>query len=471
MKHGVIILIFLFLIINKIVFCQTTLPEFIKLAFEKSYPSQIFNNQLQIAKLNYESFKLNNKPSLLFNGNAPVFNKDNFEVRQPDGTIKYLRRSQNSSNIGFSFTQSITATGGSVSLNTDLYRFDDFIAKSQLYNGTPVFIRLNQPLFAYNKLKWDKQIEPIKLREADLTLAISKHQLAYDVRRFFFDVIDAQVEKQLAASNFRNTNSNLAIEKRRLQLGISTEDKVLLLEIQKLNLLQQMETAVLRVQQNLLLLRSFINNTDTSSRQLKLPEQLTELILDNEKIILDAKQNLPFYLSTERKKLEAESNIAKIEAQSKQINLTASYGLNKAADNIPGIYRNPNDQQRFSISFSIPIADWGRRKNNLETERLQQKDVELNLKNEESKFITELSNLLAQIPILQNNISKSLVLDSLSKKRFEITNRLYQLDKASLLEVQVAQTEKDNAIRNYITAIRQYWEAYYLLKAKTGIDY
>ena len=86
-------------------------------------------------------------------------------------------------------------------------------------------------------------------------------------------------------------------------------------------------------------------------------------------------------------------------------------------------------------------------------------------------MLEEIASLINELPVLKNNIGQSLALDTLSQKRFLITTRLYQSGKASLLELQAAQTEKDNAKRNYIAALRKFWESYYLLKARTLIDF
>ena len=86
-------------------------------------------------------------------------------------------------------------------------------------------------------------------------------------------------------------------------------------------------------------------------------------------------------------------------------------------------------------------------------------------------MINEISNLVIELPLLKKNVAKSLHIDSLSQRRFNITNRLFQAGKVSLLELQAAQTEKNNATRNYIIALRLFWESYYLLKMKTGSNF
>ena len=85
--------------------------------------------------------------------------------------------------------------------------------------------------------------------------------------------------------------------------------------------------------------------------------------------------------------------------------------------------------------------------------------------------MTEITNLVNELPVLKNNAQQLLLLDTLSQKRFLITNRLFQSGKASLLELQVAQIEKDTARKNYIASLRKFWKSYFLLKTKTGIEF
>ncbi len=448
-----------------------TLTDIIIQAKENSLAFRSAGSEQKLAQLYYASFKAGLRPSLSFYGNVPVYNKDNYAVTQPDGSIKFLPRSQNYSNLGIGFSQPLPFSGGTVSVNTDLYRFDDFTAKTKQYNGTPVFIRLSQPLFNYNPFKWDKQIAPLKLLEAGQKYKAGLLQLEYEVCRLFFTIITAQVEEQLATTNFQNNTANLSIEKRRVQLGVSAEDKVLQLEMQQIQSQQQQSTSQFNIRNAFAELYTYINTGDTTVKQLQLPETLPVSLPPKETVIELAKQNLPQYIAFQRKRKEAESKTTEAKMQGKQIDLVASYGLNNAAADISTIYRNPQDQQRFSIGFNIPITGWGKRKNSIAIAKQQQEQTELNIKQEEGKLIVEITGLAEELPVLKNYVRQSLILDTLSQKRFAITTRLFQSGKVSLLELQAAQAAKDNAKREYIAALRRFWESYYSLKSKTGAGF
>lgn len=447
---------------------QHSLEECISLAYQHSFKAAYNKKELDIATLAYRQYRLSANPVISLGGNAPVYNKDNYGITQPDGTIKFLRRSQNYSNIVFGISQPLPFTGGTIALNTELYRFDDFVAKTKQYNGTPVFLQWQQPLFAYNRFKWDKLIEPLKWQEAKQTFTLQQNQLAYEICKAFFDVIDAQTDQQLADVNLSYSSVNLTQEKRKLQLGTSTEDKVMQLEIQLLNNDREKENATLTVQTAFARMKLIINSTDTSTYELQLPENLPQLSIHKEALLEEAKKQLPEYIGFQRKLLEARSKTAQVKAQNNQVNITASYGLTNSAATLSSVYQNPNDQQRFSIGFTVPLITWGKNKNSINTARLLEKQAELNNKSEEATIIAEIARIINEIPLLQKNILISKKIDTLTRKRFVIANRLFETGKISLLELQAAQTEKDNARRNYTRALRKFWENLYLLRLKTN---
>lgn len=460
--------IFFFFIICSFDLLSQNIENFISEAISNSYEIQLAKAELKIADFEFRNFQISLRPTLSVSGNVPVYNKDNFAITQPDGTIRFLRRSQNYSNVGFSISQPLPFTGGSISLNTDLYRYDDFVSKTKRYNGTPVFLQVQQPLFAYNSYKWDKIIEPLKLKEARQKLSLQINQLTYDVCKAYFDILDAQTNKDLAKKNQETISVNLDQEKRKMQIGTSTEDKVLQLEIQKLNSQREYEAAELVLQSAFNNMYLIINKQDTLCYQINIPEILPPLQLNKDQLFEETQKQLPIYLSFQRKLLEAKSNTALIKSKNNSINVTASYGLTNSALTIPSIYQNTNDQQRFSIGFSLPIISWGKKKNNISVARLQEKIIDINNKLDEAKLKAEINTLINELPLLKKTVLSNLRIDTLTEKRYIITNRLFQTGKASLLEIQASQSEKDYARRNYIQALRRFWESWYLLKLKTN---
>src|SRR5690349_14244487 len=108
----------------------------------------------------YRLYKSNFNPQLRLGGNLPSYYKQVSQIQQPDGTFNYslVQQTNNSLNIGLE--QPIQWTGGTISANTGLNYFHDFIAadsaRGQEWSGNVMNVRLTQPIFAYNQLRWDK---------------------------------------------------------------------------------------------------------------------------------------------------------------------------------------------------------------------------------------------------------------------------------------------------------------------------
>jgi outer membrane protein len=88
-----------------------------------------------------------------------------------------------------------------------------------LYNGVPYALGYSQPLFQFNALRWDKKIEPLKFNESKQVYIESQEQIAYTVSGYFFDLLLAQVNLQIAETNYTNTQKILKIAKLKFDLG------------------------------------------------------------------------------------------------------------------------------------------------------------------------------------------------------------------------------------------------------------
>jgi outer membrane protein len=447
------------------------LDKIIKIAQSQSPRYKLAQTQKEVKKYEYLSFRSNRKPQISIYGNAPVYGKQFTSVIQPDGSIQYLPVQQNTNNIGFSLSQALPFSGGQISLNTELNHFYNFQDKYSQYNGTPVFLQLNQPLFGYNDLKWQKEIEPLKFEESIREYIQEMESIAQQVIKLYFNVLDAQNNIAINEMNLANTNSNYEIEKQRVQLGTTTEDKLLQLQLQVLRNRQELEKAKYDYKIAALDLRTFIGSKENNDFELILPENIPDLHVSLEKAIECAKLYRPEYVTFERKKKEAQRDVAQAKADKQRVNITASYGLNRASDRLPVIYNDPKSQQTFSIGFNVPIIDWGRRNARYNTNKALEKLVDFNNELGDAGIVQEITTLVNNIDLLKLNIELAKLTDSVAQHRYAIANNLYQIGKLTVTDLNIAQAEKDNAKKSYILSLRDYWNSYYLLRRLTLYDF
>jgi len=447
------------------------LQEAINLAKSQSPSYRRSQTNRNIAHYNYVLFKSNFKPQALLYGTLPDYNKEYAAITQPDGTIKFQPIFQNYGTLGMQLSQSLPFSGGNVSINSEFNRFDEFTGKTHQYNVTPFFIQLNQPLFGFNTLKWQKKIEPLKLQEADKLYLQEIESISQQAARLYFDVLDALINIEMAGTNLKHATSNYEIENERVNLGTTTKDKLLQLQLQLLSNKSDLEKAKYNYRITQLNLKTFIGYKDTGTLLLTLPEQMPPLHIDLAKATAYARLYRPEFIAFERKRLEAEQEVVKAKANRQQVNITASYGVNNAANNLGKVFQNPNDQQRFSVGFSVPVVDWGRRKANYDVTREQLRLTAINNEFDEINLMQELTTLIENMELIKANVGYAAAEDTVAQQRYELANLQFQMGKLSVTDLNIAQNEKDNARRNYAATLRSYWDAYYQLRRLTLYDF
>ena len=61
--------------------------------------------------------------------------------------------------------------------------------------------------------------------------------------------------------------------------------------------------------------------------------------------------------------------------------------------------------------------------------------------------------------------------DQTARRRHEVARKLYLLGKSTILDLNASVTEKDSASRNFLYALSNYWNLYYMLRSMTLYDF
>src|SRR4028119_1832922 len=109
---------------------KLTLEEVVNLAREQSIASRQAATLKKTNYWKYRSFLADFKPQLSLNGSLPGFTRSFVQVQQPDGTVAFQPVSLNNSLLNLSLSQNIPLTGGSIYIQHQLQRFDNFLNRS-----------------------------------------------------------------------------------------------------------------------------------------------------------------------------------------------------------------------------------------------------------------------------------------------------------------------------------------------------
>ncbi len=424
----------------------------------------------------YRFFKSNYNPQLVLSGALPGINRSVIDVTQPDGSLRSLPTQTTNGNLNLGLRQPITLTGGEIAINTGIGRntsiLPDADGESFFKNWNPnIFnLSLSQPLFAFNTLKWDKKIEPIRFEESKREYAEEVELISRTSVELFFDYLDAQVNLQVAKFNQLNNNKIYDIENNRYNIGTTSKDKLLQVELQKLRSEQDVESANLAIQSARFELNRFtgLTNNDFS---LVLPEEIPSFEISTEKALEYARNNRSDYLALERRRLEANRDVSRAKKQRFQIDLNASFGRNNTGNTFIESLRDPTNSQRVNIGLNVPLVTWGRNEASLKIAQANKVLEDYTIEQDEINFDQEVITLVSRIDVLNIQLKIAKKSDEVAQQRYNIALSRYEIGKIDITNLNIALQEKDNAKRSYLSALRDYWRAYFDLRRLTLYDF
>lgn len=485
-------LIVLFFTINALILRgqetkQLTLPQVVGMAKAQSIAARQATTTKETRYWEYRTFQSNYKPQLTLNSNLPAFTRTFSEIIQPDGTILFQPVRNNNSSVGLELSQNITQTGGLLYATSRLQRFDDFDRKNKLYNGTLFAIGLYQPLFRFNPLKWDKKIEPLKYKGSQQEYLESLENIALNANQYFFDLLLAQVNLQIANTNLSNTENILRIAYEKFELGKNSRNEILQLKLENLKARKAVATAKRDMEVASLNLKSFISLQGNEKVEMIAPfapkngenaknteggTSMKFLSVSSEKAIKEAFENRSDAIAFSRRLLEAERVVAKAKGNNGvNATLTGNLGFSNRGQKIGDVFRTPQNYQFLQIEFTMPVLDWGRSQSRTKTAEANRQLTQYTIEQDKQNFQQAIYTQVTLFDMLKNQMDLTMQADSIASEKYQIAQDRYVLGNLSITDLSIAFSEKDQAKRDFIETLRQYWAAFYRLRWLTLYDF
>nr|WP_295928133.1 TolC family protein [uncultured Dyadobacter sp.] len=451
---------------------KLTLDEVVQQSKEQSIASKQAVTQKKTIFWQYRSFMADYKPQLSLLGTVPGFTRSYIQVVQPDGTVSFQQVSNNNSMLSLSLSQSIAMTGGTVYVQQQMQRFDDFQRDVTRYNGIPFELGIKQPLFQFNPLKWDRKISPLKYQEGNQQYIQSLEQVALDATGFYFDLLVAQVNLQIAEKNRSNNDTLFKIARHKLELGKISQNDLLQLQMGLLTAQKDLASAQQSAAVASLKLKMYMSSRDERELELDIPSEAGEFKIDPQLALDEAFANRSASVAFRRRLLEAERDVQ----QAKKDNglnatLVATFGLSNQGNLPRDVYVSPQDREFVELQLTLPILTWGRNKARTEVARAAQEFARQSVEQDKLTFEQEIFTQVTLLQMLQKQVKLTQLADSIAADRYQIAKERFILSDLSVTDLGIATQEKDIARRDYILALRDYWQAYYSLRLLTLYDF
>lgn len=301
-----------------------------------------------------------------------------------------------------------------------------------------------------------KQIE-YDYENANISYALQRLSTEKNITDQFYSVYMAQSNLEISREELLNAQQSYDIIKNKVEADLAAKDELFQAEL------------------NLATARSSVDESKVSMENAKdklkqtLGMSLDEDILvfaevDIKPIQVDLEQAITHGLGSrlELRQREIESKELEFEMiRTKALNefkgdVSLSFGLMGDNRHINQVFNNPTQNPRVSISFTVPIFDWGEKKARIKAQKVAQRinelefheekvDIELNIR----QVWRNLENLRTQIKIAEQNVQNAQLTYDLNQTR-------YREGDITGMEMSQFQTQLSNKKITYTQALINY---------------
>ena len=422
----------------------------------------------------FRTYKANRLPSLSLNLTPAQYYRYITQRYDSNSDMDVYREQQMfSAGGGLTLQQNFDWIGGTFYLESDLEYMRNFgDTKSTQYSSVPVRVGYTQSLLGYNPFRWERKIEPLKYEKVKKEFIYNTEVLSEEAVTYFFALAMAQADYKLAQENALSTDTLYNIGLKRHKIASISRADLLTLQLDKVNAQNTLENSRIALKRAMSALALFLNMDKHTTIELDLPGRPTAFEIPVDEALAKAKLNNPTYLQQRQNVLEAEQQVNKTKIESRfNATLNASVGFNQVAERFKDVYRRPLQQDLVYISVSIPLVDWGVRKgkynmdrNNLNVGKTSARQEELIL--EEAVTMT-VSDFNIQLRLIS---SAEEALD-LAVMAYEQTRQRFIIGKADVNSLTLSLNRQQEAQKNYISALQNYWLNYYKIRRLTLHDF
>lgn len=376
----------------------------------------------------------------------------------------------------FTVSQPILPTDGVISLNN---RFGWQNNKSESAGNTAnksfsnnLYLSLSQPLFTYNRTKLNLKSLENDLENAQLNYAMQKLNLEKQVTQMFYSVYFSQMQLSISKTELENTQKSYELTKNNVDAELAAQEELYQAEVN----LASAKSSVQNNQVNL-------DNSKDSFKQylgLDINQEITVMADVNfTPVPVDMAKAIEYgqksRMELRQRQISIESaqfTMIQTRAQNEfKGNLDLSVGIIGTDSHLPDIYQTPTSNPKVSVSFNIPLYDWGEKKARIAAQEASIESAKLNLSNQEiqitldiRKVIRNLQNLVTQIDIAKQN-------EENSKRTYEINLEKNKYGDLSSMDLNLYQTQLSSKSLTYAQSLIDYKIELLNLKIQSLYDF
>lgn len=453
-----------------------TLEEIIRLAQDSAITAFQSQYEYEYRQYLYDEFNALRKPQLRLVA-TPNYTRTISELDADYVQLDNLDIF--STSVQLKLTQKMLGWGGEAYLGTQAV-WSEFFDKNtaehpRQFAVTPFFLGYKQELLGYNSYRWEKAIQEQILKAAIKEHTFQLYHIAEEATRRFFRLACTQGVTDMCRRNLEAADTLYAIAKEKFEIAIVGKRELLSLELQRINAHNALETALNDEQVAKTELLSFLRLSPDDQRlgkRLSIPTQRRVLQLSIDQAIQLAKSNNPEYL---RQKAELTEALQEQEKARKEaginIGLDVRLGLQQVEQKMGTAFSNQQTFMAGAVSFSIPLMDYGAAQKRKKataawTNRQNYAQEEI-----ERSLVEDVVSTIQSLQANQRLLEKTQKGIELANEVFELSTENYAHGITDINAYTLAQSQRDEAYNQHLSALERYWTTYYHLVTLTQYEF
>ena len=372
-------------------------------------------------------------------------------------------------------TQKILGLGGEAYVGSQAiwteYLGKDLFERPRDFVAAPLIFGYQQPLLGYNAYRWEKVVEDQQLEAARKEHDYQLHLIAEEATRRFFRLVCAEGMCDMLERSKETADTLYAIAREKASIAMVTLAELRSLELQRLNaanaLLKARNEEELARESLMAYLRVNADSPMFGGR-LTVPRETSPLDMTDEEALQLARANYPALQHRQAALTEARHQQEKARREAGvKVGVDLNVGMQQMGGTFGEAYRSPQFYMIGAVTVSVPILDHGAGKKGYAAAQAWKAREEQALKEEEraldEEVRTTLENLRSHRQLLQHTAEAV----SMADEVFLLTADNYANGLCDINTYSLAQSRRDNAYNQHLSALANYWTTYYHLLTLT----
>lgn len=365
-------------------------------------------------------------------------------------------------NTGGTFTvsQPIKLTDGTISLNNSFgwqKSYSEYSDRETKTFSNNLYIRFDQPLFTYNRTTLTLNELELDLENTRLSYAMQRLSLEKSVTQAFYSVFQSQMDLEISQDELNNTETSYNIIKNKAEGGLVAREELYQAELNMATSRSDLENKKVALE----------NAKDAFKQMLGISLFEDIMILADVSITtveVNLQQALDYGLVQRMELRQREITIENNQFSLIQTNamnefkgdVSLSVGIIGDNQEFGNVYENPTSNPRVSLSFRIPLYDWGEKKARIKAAEATIQSSELSLEDENNNIIIGIRSVYRNLLNNERQIEIARIREQNAQLTYDINAAKYKNGDITGLDLSLNQNQLSTAKTSYSNALISY---------------